>query len=269
MLLQEKLRDITRPDRKNSIELVMLRNRGILTVRQLMQDANLMNHFRLRLLHFSYATLMDACLTTQDQIPITERYVPIGNGYKMSKKVTSKEIRIEAMEIPNETRFKLHMTQESMATILPKIKKLQCTRAKNLALRLLHGDIYTGTRLLKFGMTDTDKCIRCRQRENIEHLIKNCWYSAIIWSKIRTLYKKTDHRRQIYDQDSLDFVLGTRLSPAKIKLHLEVLRRLTNKERPAVLPGTLIVQTLDYLRICDKQHYKYYKKLRDAISANT
>ena len=48
--------------------------------------------------------------------------------------------------------------------MLPRINKLKCVSTKNFALRLIHGDIYTGMRLQRFGLADTDECTKCRQR---------------------------------------------------------------------------------------------------------
>ena len=139
-------------------------------------------------------------------------------------------------------------------------------RQKNLALRLLHGDIFTYTKLFKLGLSETEECSKCRQRETLEHVIRGCWYSGLIWSKVHDLYKKTDTRAQLYDKHSLDFPVGALLSTPKLKLHLEIIRRLICRERPSILPRVLIQHSLDYLIICDTNHYSYYKKLRKAIS---
>ena len=264
MLLKEKLRNIARPERKNCIELTLLRHRGITTLRQLLVDPQMTNQFRLQILHYSYSTLMDACILSPTQHRVNDHYIPTLKGYKLAQNTTSRDLRqqIETEHLPID--FKIGIDRDKVVTMLPKINKLKCIRAKTLALRLLHGDIYTGTRLLKFGLTDSDECSKCRQSESLEHLLNDCWYTGIIWSKIITLYKKTDSRRQNYERD-LSFVVGARLSKAKIKLHLEIIRRLCNKDRPKILPKALIEHSLDYLIICDTEHYKYYKKLRGAL----
>ena len=269
MLLKEKIKNIVRADRRGSIELVILRNQGKTTVRHLLNDPAMANHFRMRLIHYSYATLMDACIMSQVQDPVTEHYIPIANKYKMASRVTSKELRLEAYATNDIDVYKLPMDPALIAGMLPKINKLRCVRAKSLALRLLHGDIYTGTRLRRFGMSDTDECIRCKQPENLEHLLKDCWYSRNVWSRLCKLYQGTDQRRQIYDKSSLAFTMGARLSIAKLKLHLEIIRRLCHKDRPNILPNLLINQAIDYLIICDKEHWAYYKKLKNAIVLGT
>lgn len=92
---------------------------------------------------------------------MTDRYVPIGNRYKMATKITSTELRCEAANSVADTQFKLNSVNDQRLAMLPKIKKSKCTRAKNLALIVLHGDIYTGSRLLKFGLADNDECGKC------------------------------------------------------------------------------------------------------------
>ena len=82
---------------------------------------------------------------SQVQDPVTEHYIPIANKYKMASRVTSKELRLGAYATNDIDVYKLPMDPALIAGMLPKINKLRCVRAKSLALRLLHGDIYTGT----------------------------------------------------------------------------------------------------------------------------
>ena len=267
MLLKEKLRDLARPDRKHCLELTVLRNQGKTTVRQLLTDPVMANHFRLRVLHYSYSTLMDACINSQTQDPVNDYYIPIKGKYKMASKVTSRELRQELTheQQQDDINFKLPASPENIELMLQKINKLRCVKAKSFALRLLHGDIYTGTRLHKFGMSDTDECSKCRNRENLEHLIAGCWYSGLVWLRVKTLYNKTDVRRQNYDHHNLEFAAGCRLSHAKFKIHLEIIKRLCHKDRSNILPSMVIKQTIDYLMICDKVHSTYYQRLKASL----
>ena len=219
----------------------------------------------MRLLHYSYATIMDACLTSEIPDQVNESYLPIGHKYKMAIMVTSKQLRTEIMELPTIEHFKIQISRDDIKETLAKIRKLKCVKMKSTYLRVLHGDVYTGTKLLKFGLSDTYQCSKCRQTENLEHLLVHCWYSGAIWSKVATLYRKTDLRRQTYNNGGIDFIVGINLSAPKIKLHLDIIKKLVAKEKPNVLPRTLIKQSLDYLAICDHEHRKYYKKLLLAL----
>ena len=230
-------------------------------MRQILADQAMANHFRMRLLHYSYSTLMDVCLTSATPVQVNERYLPVGHRYKMASMVSSKQLRMETTKISPIECFKIQILKDEIRETLAKVKRLKCIKTKSTYLRVLHGDVYTGTRVLRFGLADTDECSKCRQTENLEHLLVQCWYSGAIWSKLRALYQKTDQRRQTYNNSSIKFVIGINLSTPKIKLHLEIIKKLLAKERPNVLPRTLIKQSLDYLVICDHEHRAYYKKL--------
>ena len=234
-------------------------------MRQLLTNPAMANHFRLRILHYSYSTLMDACINGPPQDPIPEQYIPIKGKYKMADRVTSKNIRLESKPEPTAIEFKLPADLNDLERALPKLNKLKCVRTKSFALRLINGDIYTGTKLLRFGLSDNDECTKCREQETIEHLLMNCWYSGLIWTKLKKLYMATDNRRQLYDPSNLGFVIGSRLSNPKLKLHLEIIRRLCARDRPGILPRMIISQALDYLIICDTNHFKYYKRLKQAL----
>ena len=109
---------------------------------------------------------MDASLNVQNHDTLTEAYIPIGKGYKRSDKVSSMELRVQSAGSTEAVSHKLPLPREQIIDLLPKVNKLRCVKAKSFALRLLHGDVYTGTRLLKFGLTDTDRCPRCRHSED-------------------------------------------------------------------------------------------------------
>jgi hypothetical protein len=63
-----------------------------------------------------------------------------------------------------------------------KIKAIQSVPLKTKVLRLIHGDVYCGTRLVKFKLSKIDTCIRCFETETIEHLVEECPYSRHIWA---------------------------------------------------------------------------------------
>jgi hypothetical protein len=70
---------------------------------------------------------------------------------------------------------------DTASKVYAKIKCISSIPLRNKALRLIHGDVYCGTRLVKFGLSDTDTCIRCFNTETINHLIKECTFSKNVW----------------------------------------------------------------------------------------
>ncbi len=54
--------------------------------------------------------------------------------------------------------------------------------------RLLHCDIYTKERMLRFKMTQNDLCDFCGRREDIKHMIWECTRVKVMWEKINAVF---------------------------------------------------------------------------------
>ena len=106
---------------------------------------------------------MDACILSAAQDPVEDTHIPIKGRYKLADKVTSKEIRAELEQQLENFDYKLPTARDHVEQVLPKINKLTCVKAKSLALRLIHGDIFTGEKMFRFGMQQDDECLKCRE----------------------------------------------------------------------------------------------------------
>jgi hypothetical protein len=51
-------------------------------------------------------------------------------------------------------------------------------------LSLFHGDVYCGEGLIRFGMANNDRCIKCFVKKTIMHLLNECEYSKMEWRKL-------------------------------------------------------------------------------------
>jgi hypothetical protein len=71
------------------------------------------------------------------------------------------------------------------------INKLSSTQNKTKLLRLLHGDVYCGTRLKEFKLLEFDTCIRCFEKETIKHLLLECPYTQEVWAALGVDYSNT------------------------------------------------------------------------------
>ena len=131
------------------------------------------------------------------------------------------------------------------------ISRLTNTKLKTIVLRSLHGDVYCGTRLKKFGMTDTDECPRCQLPETIDHQLYSCSYTKILWelaSKVTSI--PTSDLNQILGYDDLH-------DRTTLTLHAEILSRLLSIERPKQDPKTLLKSAITKLLIVEKNITKY------------
>ena len=132
-----------------------------------------------------------------------------------------------------------------------KLMRLTNTKLKMILLRSIHGDIYSGTRLKKFGMTDCDKCPRCDRPETIEHQLLSCYYCRTLWSAVSDL---TGIRTS--NMDSL-LGLDDTHDTVTITIHSEIIRKLLAIERPTCNPIELLRSTLNNLALLEKGVTRY------------
>ena len=106
-------------------------------------------------------------------------------GQRPLSTLTSKEIRLAQSSKTPILDFKLGIKLTSSESVNwgTRIKKLTSTRHKNSLLRALHGEVYTGERLLRFGLRDSDRCPRCDESESLQHKLMTCAYTERIWDK--------------------------------------------------------------------------------------
>ena len=139
------------------------------------------------------------------------------------------------------------------------IRSLTNTKLKSILLRAIHGDIYCGTRLKKFGMSDSDMCQRCGYPENIKHLLLECDYVKQIWEICK--------RFTSIPIDNINAVLGDHDFHDKttLTIHCEIIRRLLAIERPIISQHKLIKSVLNRLAIVEKGISKHTIKSFELI----
>jgi len=71
---------------------------------------------------------------------------------------------------------------EVATRVYAKIQRISSIPLRTKALRLVHGDVYSGSRLVKFNLSDIDTCIRCFDTETIQHLLTQCPFSSSVWN---------------------------------------------------------------------------------------
>ena len=100
--------------------------------------------------------------------------------------------------------------------------------------------------MLKFGMTDSDACERCGQKETISHLLLECNYVNSLW----TLCSKLTS----VPTNNLNAVLGYHDYHDKttITIHCEIIRQLLAINRPVSNQNNLIRSVINRLRIVEK-----------------
>ena len=273
-LLNEKLKDVIRPHLRNSIELFLLTRRNKIKVSDLINHQQEANEFRMRQMKLDYVHTMDAVMGNGDpQLPADLNLIYLNGRYRPFKLCSSKSIRLNLHGRNAVIEPKLEIERSELSAYTKRLKQVKSTRLKNLALRLINGDIFTKEKLHKKGMIDDDTCEKCQNKETTKHLLHQCWYSGRIWTRLAMIYKSMDRRYRNYDHHTLEFALGTssQLSKPRRILHLEIIRQLTQKDRPTALPSTIIRMAVQNLFICEKDisSKNYYAKLMNEMDKNS
>ena len=263
-MLNERLKDVFKPHLNRSIELFVLNRNNVIMVKDILGNDHMYNSIKGKL-DPKYSAIIEEIMTGQhEEMDLNIAFV---NGrYKPYRIISSKTIRL-SIKNRNEVinpKFTIEHLQDSVK----KAAKVKSIRLRNLMLRVLHGDIYTKLKLTDQGMIDDHSCNKCGQIETLEHLVRDCWYSARIWNRLIKVYKTIDSVPQNYQVNN-EFVLGLKLNKARLTLHLEIIRLLQNKNRPTILPRMLLKQALENLRVCELSinDKLYYERLLSKIES--
>ena len=173
--------------------------------------------------------------------------VPTKSKILLTNNITSKQIRtLNNPQTILTPKLLSNVTTDSLNRLGKRIKNLTNTKLKTIILRALHGDIYCGTRLQRFGMTDTDECQRCGAPETTSHLLLDCPYVKKIWeicSKLTSI-----------PTIGINEVLGYHDFHDKttLTIHCEIIRRLLAIERPVTDQLKLVKSVIDRLAIVER-----------------
>ena len=105
------------------------------------------------------------------------------NGTNRSSTIVSaRAIRLSLNPRQEVITTKINLSQEYVEAITNRVKSIKSINLKCLLLRQINGDIFTKEKLFRLGLTDDDRCAKCRETETITHLLYECWYSARLWN---------------------------------------------------------------------------------------
>ena len=189
------------------------------------------NHPILKKIDKDIQFLLSNTTTTPNFNPTILNYKQIPVDYKLKEvtKLTTKSIRqIISPKYTVTAKLIINPEPDILAHLGLQIKKLTNIKLKGILLRAIHGDIYSGTRLKKFGMSETDACPRCLSPETIAHQLLECSYTKKIWeitSKITSI-----------PINSINDILGHNPLHDKttLTIHAEIIRLLMAIDRPTL-----------------------------------
>jgi hypothetical protein len=106
----------------------------------------------------------------------------------------------------------------------------QNSKLRNIYFRLIHNDFFTHERMMRYKMTNSDKCKRCGEIETTKHLLWECPHVRNIWSIFNNLMTTVNRRTDCVNQ--YDDVYVTTSSAGTTLIKIKLIQELIQIERP-------------------------------------
>ena len=155
----------------------------------------------------------------------------IGTAHKTLSSVSSKEVRLSRSNKNPIVDLKIG-TRLSVAEGKSwgmNLAKLTSTKHKNIILRVAHGDIYTQSKLFRFGMSGSDSCPRCNETEDLRHKYIHCDYVKRIWQSANFYLNKLSNNWDPQEAPAKRVIAAHAGStPASMTLIAEILQTITS-----------------------------------------
>jgi hypothetical protein len=153
------------------------------------------------------------------------------HSWKRLSVTTSSQIRtVINPETMITTTKLLHLDADDAKKLFFKLHKISSMLSRCRLLRLIHGDVFCGSRTLRTGLTSTDRCIRCFDEETILHLLLRCPYSKRVWDLIGIHCERPE---EIVDPD---------IGIAELELRADIINELVFRKRH--LPPDILIETI-------------------------
>ena len=244
---------------KNSLLYFNLRRRGKLNI----GDMNVEDlHSIERFIHKDIAHAVRRAVATQVRVETHNHVLSIMNCSKNVNILTSTSKAIRDCLSTNAPiclyKFGSVMTPVENNTWCHSLRKVTSVRHRGTLLRVAHGDIYSKTRLWRFGLSLNPNCPRCGELDDPQHKVLNCQYVRLIWRETMNLTDKLRNQRNSGVNDIIENkVLGASsdTSPLVLTVHAEILQRiLALKEDMIYLirPKHFVKLTIENLTRCEK-----------------
>ena len=148
-----------------------------------------------------------------------------------------------------------------------RIKKLTSVRHRTIALRLAHGDIYSNSRLHKFGLLESPRCNNCDSTlETIEHKVLDCPKAAECWNKLRDI--KEELELTDGGSASVAAILGACDGYSKLSLALncELIQRIVSQGGKTYFPSVIITTVVRTILLNEPMAKKHYDRLKTLVT---
>jgi hypothetical protein len=235
-LLHTNINDLIRPRKKQGNEIRILQRRGAATLSEVIRTQEL-----------NLPTLRKILL--KDLLPVINviaryyRNIPLPNGMVVHQhKIKGLYGRwVDQVNIPSKMLREILfgremanpkitlMEHDEQLAYFSKLSKIVNVANKSKMLRLLQGDVYCNDRLYRFGMTESDRCKRCFEKETILHLLNECMYTKAVYDILNI------------NSNDVNEILGVSLGKAALEIRCDIISYIVFRQQ--TLPPEIFVRT--------------------------
>jgi len=157
-----------------------------------------------------------------------EKFLSSNGTYKLIHMISSKEFRdlvkghVQLLQpkIPLPIDINDEYCRYSIKSYFSNIKRLANTRHKNTLLRIWNGDCLSNTRLIHFGVVDTNLCPNCGVLDTPSHLLVECHIARLTWNRLITKIPKDP------SISLMEYALGLYDGKIEMSIKAEILKML-------------------------------------------
>ena len=145
--------------------------------------------------------LMEMDNINEDIIPY--EFIPVGGKTKKRSEISVKDIKVALLgkkqsDLSFPYNIKLGIVNhENINPFIASRVSNHSVALRFFKYRLLHCDIYTKERMLRFKMTQDDLCDFCGRREDIRHMLWDCTRVKVMWENINAVFADFVNGRSI------------------------------------------------------------------------
>jgi len=189
----------------------------------------------------------------EDIIPYD--FIPVGGKTKKRSEISVKDIKIALLGKKQADRsfpFNIKLGIVNHENINPFIASRVSNHSVALRFfkyRLLHCDIYTKERMLRFKMTQDDLCDFCGRREDIKHMLWDCTRVKVMWENINAVFADFVDGRSITFETI--FVGYAPTEPILESIITRITRSIVARDRSNPLSENVIKQEMVEHCICN------------------
>ena len=153
-----------------------------------------------------------------------------------------------------------------------RLKRITSVRHRSLLLRIAHGDIYSNSRLNKFGLIDSPSCNNCNcDLETIEHKLVNCPKAAECWQELHNIKEELGLPSDRVEGVEAALGVSDNYSKLSLALNCELLQAITSQGGKSYYPSAVIksvTRTILMNEPMKKEHRDKLSNLLDQTRVN-